>query len=320
MIEWKNEKENLKKYLENGENLREIGRKYYNNTSGKTIGRVIRKLGLEKYYKNPTKSIQIDWESKKDIITSSIEKGLSLFKISELPEINTSESTLRRVIKKLGINPHYKTKRPGKSSKYTVKDLIEAVKVSYSYSEVCRRIGLVDVGGNINTVKKKISDLKLDISHFTHKKWSKGKSLRNKNNPLANLLTKNSKYRTNLKDRLLEEGIKERRCECCGQTEHLGKPIPLQLHHIDGDRTNNLISNLQILCPNCHSLTDNFCKPKNSRFPIPSKKEFLENLEKLKYIKEIAKFYKVSQATIRKWIIKLDIREEVNKILNKIKN
>ena len=61
-----------------------------------------------------------------------------------------------------------------------------------------------------------------------------------------------------LNKRLINEGIKERKCECCGNTKWLGSPIVLELHHIDSNRTNNNLSNLQLLCPNCHSITDNF--------------------------------------------------------------
>lgn len=52
---------------------------------------------------------------------------------------------------------------------------------------------------------------------------------------------------------LIREGIKEYRCEGCGNTEWRGKPIPLELHHIDGNRYNNNIDNLMVLCPTCHS-------------------------------------------------------------------
>jgi predicted HNH restriction endonuclease len=38
----------------------------------------------------------------------------------------------------------------------------------------------------------------------------------------------------------------------------LGNPIPLELHHIDGDKTNNTLENFQLLCPNCHALTDSY--------------------------------------------------------------
>ena len=56
-----------------------------------------------------------------------------------------------------------------------------------------------------------------------------------------------------LKIKLLEEGIKERRCEICEGVEWLGTPIPLELDHIDGNHHNWLFDNLRIICPNCHA-------------------------------------------------------------------
>ena len=56
-----------------------------------------------------------------------------------------------------------------------------------------------------------------------------------------------------LKAKLIREGIKEPKCEICGLTEWNGKPIPLELHHIDCNHYNNEFDNLQILCPNCHA-------------------------------------------------------------------
>ena len=52
--------------------------------------------------------------------------------------------------------------------------------------------------------------------------------------------------------------IKGHRCETCGNTKWLGKPIPLDRHHVDGDNSNNSISNVKLLCKNCHALTPTF--------------------------------------------------------------
>jgi len=60
-----------------------------------------------------------------------------------------------------------------------------------------------------------------------------------------------------MKLKLIEDGIREHKCEICGITEWLGEPAPLELHHIDGNRFSNNFDNLQILCPNCHSQTPN---------------------------------------------------------------
>jgi len=61
-----------------------------------------------------------------------------------------------------------------------------------------------------------------------------------------------------MKLKLIEDGIREHKCEVCGITEWMGEPTPLELHHIDGNRFNNDFNNLQILCPNCHSQTPNY--------------------------------------------------------------
>jgi len=76
---------------------------------------------------------------------------------------------------------------------------------------------------------------------------------------------KHPQYQTNkLAKRLLKENIKEHRCENCNTKEWLGNPIPLELHHIDGNSSNHALNNLQFLCPNCHTLTDNY-KSKNTK-------------------------------------------------------
>jgi len=60
-----------------------------------------------------------------------------------------------------------------------------------------------------------------------------------------------------LKLMLLRDGLKEPMCEQCRGAEWMGKPMPLELHHINGNPFDNRIENLQVLCPNCHALTDN---------------------------------------------------------------
>lgn len=61
-----------------------------------------------------------------------------------------------------------------------------------------------------------------------------------------------------LKIKLFRDKLKEERCESCKLTEWMGQKIPLELHHVDGDRFNNELVNLQVLCQNCHALTDNY--------------------------------------------------------------
>jgi len=61
-----------------------------------------------------------------------------------------------------------------------------------------------------------------------------------------------------LRLKLLRDGLKKYQCEICERVEWMGNPIPLELDHIDGDRYNNDLSNLRIICPNCHAQTETY--------------------------------------------------------------
>ena len=138
-----------------------------------------------------------------------------------------------------------------KKVNYTKELLEDKVKDCYSFAELCRRLGLKPEGSNPKTVRKKMDEFGIDYSHFTGRAREYAKpGVKDINYYLANQgFIKTSK----LKEKLLKEGIKENKCEICGITEWNGKPLVMQLHHIDGNNKNNSLDNLQMLCPNCHS-------------------------------------------------------------------
>jgi 5-methylcytosine-specific restriction endonuclease McrA len=79
--------------------------------------------------------------------------------------------------------------------------------------------------------------------------------------------------RGHLKKRLLRLGVKHERCEICGISEWRGLRLGLALHHVNGDRLDNRIENLQLLCPNCHSQTDTFAgRNRSGRNGEPSRR------------------------------------------------
>jgi len=114
----------------------------------------------------------------------------------------------------------------------------------------------------------------LGIKYDTYKRYAKkygcfktnqsGKGMTNSNPlnkyPLEDILRgKHPQYQSNkLKIRLLKENRLEYICDNCFNTEWLGELIPLELHHKDGDSTNHILSNLMLLCPNCHAQTDTY--------------------------------------------------------------
>lgn len=142
--------------------------------------------------------------------------------------------------------------------KYTKEQIENAVKNSASIAKSLEKLGVLPVGGNYKIIKKYIKLYEVDISHFTGQGWLRGQKPGPKR-PIEDYLSNNypiASYK--LKDRIIKDGIKQHQCELCGNTKWLEEKIPLELHHIDGKHENNKLENLQLLCPNCHSMTDNY--------------------------------------------------------------
>lgn len=172
--------------------------------------------------------------------------------------------------------------------------ICKLIKEKNNLSEVARELG-VSVGSNTYAeFKKIIKKYGLDTSHFNWKR----KSCPNKKCLTAeDVFKKNSPIGSSrVSGYLFKFALKERVCERCGKSEWEGEPIPLQVHHIDGDRTNNSIENLQVLCPNCHALTDNYCG-KNAK--KRTAKEIIKEAEE-KLNKKIQKEEEKAKATTEK--------------------
>lgn len=141
--------------------------------------------------------------------------------------------------------------------KWSDENLIHAIQNSFSIRQVLQKLSLVEAGGNYQQVQKRIKELGLDISHFTGKGWNKNLKFQPFSiTPLADILRKDSSFQSfKLKNRLFRARLKKPKCEICGWSEKSSDGrIPVELDHINGDRFDNRIQNLRILCPNCHSL------------------------------------------------------------------
>lgn len=136
-----------------------------------------------------------------------------------------------------------------------------AVKSSRSVAGVLRLLKMRVGGGNYSTIQRAIRDLTLDTSHWTgqgHRKGSRVPVVPAR--PLASLLVRGSTYPSSskLRIRLIRERLLIAECSDCGLSAWRGASIPLELDHRDGDRTNNELSNLRLLCPNCHAMTPTY--------------------------------------------------------------
>jgi hypothetical protein len=151
---------------------------------------------------------------------------------------------------------------------FTKKEAERAVAASRSYSEALRRLKLRPAGGNHRTLKKYVERWDISTAHFDPNWALRTRNRRRK--PLDEILVESSTYsRGHLKERLYDEGIKQRRCELCGQGEEWrGARMGLILDHINGVANDNRIENLRIACPNCAATFDTHCGRSNRRAPI----------------------------------------------------
>jgi Zn finger protein HypA/HybF involved in hydrogenase expression len=162
-----------------------------------------------------------------------------------------------------------------RKEKYSKELLTPLILSSKTFSDVVRTLSGTEKvhGGMVAYIKKMAEKHKIDFNHFNKSVWNKGlkgsavnkMTLENLMCYLSSTPTKRT-CNSNLKKWLFEFKLKENKCEGCTSNDlWMGKLLVLQLDHIDGNNLNNELSNLRILCPNCHSQTLNYAGRKNTK-------------------------------------------------------
>ena len=223
---------------------------------------------------------------------------------------------------------------------------------SSCYKEVLEKMGLSPIGNNYNTLNKFIELYSLSTEKINKNRKNMFNNIDDKRNP--NKYNTKDKFLSQLKNGtctlksskilqyLIQYGIKKYTCEKCGIDTWNGNLITLELHHKNGNHKDNNLENLEILCPNCHSQTENFrfknkahihngddvgrdiCTFCNKNYKLSSakmclecrKKEREKNIPPKETIKAlirknpftvIARMYGVSDNAIRKWCKKYEL-------------
>lgn len=150
--------------------------------------------------------------------------------------------------------------------RYSENEAREAIRTSFNYAEALRKLGLRPAGGNHKLFRHYVDDVwQISTDHFDRERALRLYST-SRMAPLEDVLVEHSTYhRSRLKSRLYDGGLKERRCERCGQGEiwH-GRFMGLILDHVNGVPDDNRLENLRILCPNCNSTLETHCGRHNT--------------------------------------------------------
>jgi len=150
---------------------------------------------------------------------------------------------------------------------WTDEQLEQAVRSNNTIAGVLRNLALSSSPGNYRSFHRHVARLGLDTHHFTGQAHGTTGSIRAQ--PFSEILVRNSPHSgKGLKKRLLKAGMMVELCLECGMGPMWrGKPLVLQLDHINGDPRDHRIKNLRLLCPNCHTQTQTFnSKNRRSRY------------------------------------------------------
>lgn len=195
----------------------------------------------------------------KEMLAPLVESSTTIAEVVRglgLPNWGGNRDAVVKLISKYELNiEHFN--RMTTRTRYTDDALVKAVSESTSVFGVMRYFDLKLSGGNHSAMKKRLRDRAIDTSHFTGQGHMRGKASPKRRTHEEILVLKDPAERKTLSSILrrgmIESGI-EYICASCGiDPMWNGKPLRLEIDHINGCANDNRKKNLRFLCPNCHS-------------------------------------------------------------------
>ena len=146
----------------------------------------------------------------------------------------------------------------------------KAVAAANCWFDCLDKLGIPKVGGNYRTLRRKIEEFGFETTHFDYR-LAKTRNGGRYKHQIANrsdeeIFKYGARIKTmNLKKEYIHRVLQDdAHCEICGIRNWNGRELIFQIHHLDGNHLNHTVGNLQLLCPNCHSQTDNFSNRKRN--------------------------------------------------------
>ncbi|MCC3653690.1 MULTISPECIES: HNH endonuclease [Streptomyces] len=204
----------------------------------------------------------------KDLLTAAAESCSDIGEVMVFVGAKPYDGLERHLFRRFahfGIDVSHMRRRPGPAEQAPGKDVLrQAIEKSVSIAGALRLLGIPDHERTRRRLHQWAAEAGISTSHFLGQAHQRGRpGPVPKRKPEEILVKRSGGHRTRtalLRRALLAIGVAERCAECGTGARWQGKPMTLEIDHINGDRTDDRPGNLRLLCPNCHAVTSTWCR------------------------------------------------------------